>query len=169
MLHQGNDAIKSLGIDTAAAGALALNMEQDNQGIYYARSDCWQSLAGYNGVYDFFFDIGTEMDHRKFPFSVKVDGQSSSYVLWLWQGDYINLGGGAEMGIYKGNPNWHCTVDTNMTFPMTISVYYITVIYTIDFSSDDDMYGGFKDAWGLDSEGETWTFDDSTHTATFSF
>ena len=198
MLHQGNHASKSLGIDTAAAGALALNMEQDGQGIYYARSNCWQRYVGYNDVYDFFFDIGTEMDKRKFPFSIEIDGQSSSYVLWLWQGDYINLGGGAEMGIYRGKPNWHCTVDTNMTFPMTISVYYegehvftrsdntwwitgfmpskpmrnpadITAIYTIDFSSDINMYEGFKDAWGPESKGETWTFDDSTHTATFSF
>ena len=26
----------------------------------------------------------------------------TSYVLWAWKGDYINLGAGAELGIYTG-------------------------------------------------------------------
>ncbi|MBO5449120.1 MAG: DUF4474 domain-containing protein [Ruminococcus sp.] len=46
------------------------------------------------------------MDKEKFLFN---DG-NNEYVLWIWRGDYLNLGAGAEMGIYqKYNEN-----DTDM-------------------------------------------------------
>ena len=52
---------------------------------------------GYNGLYDVAFDFGTEMICNYFDFS--SDG-NDYYVLWAWKGDYLNMGAGAELGIY---------------------------------------------------------------------
>ena len=71
---------------------------RDEKGIYHARQDCLQQYAGYNDFYDFMFNLGTQMEKQKFPF--RYDGQD--YILWAWKGDYLNLGAGAEMGIYYG-------------------------------------------------------------------
>ena len=41
----------------------------------------------------------------------------------MWKGDYINLGAGAEMGIYTGGgPQWH--VDKNLAMTMYVEVQY---------------------------------------------
>ena len=92
---------------------------RDKKGIYHARQDCLQQYAGYNDFYDFMFDLGTQMKTQKFPF--RYDGQD--YILWAWKGDYLNLGAGAEMGIYYGGePHW--LVDTNLTLNMALFVEY---------------------------------------------
>lgn len=41
---------------------------------------------------------GNTVNKNKFEFTTK-DG--TDYVIWMWKGDYINLGSGAEVGIYK--------------------------------------------------------------------
>lgn len=92
---------------------------RDEKGIYHARQDCLQQYAGYNDFYDFMFNLGTQMEKQKFPF--RYDGQD--YILWAWKGDYLNLGAGAEMGIYYGGePHWF--VDTNLTLNMALFVEY---------------------------------------------
>ena len=92
---------------------------RDEKGIYHARQDCLQQYAGYNDFYDFMFNLGTQMEKQKFPF--RYDGQD--YILWAWKGDYLNLGAGAEMGIYYGGePHW--LVDTNLTLNMALFVEY---------------------------------------------
>lgn len=40
------------------------------------------------------------MRYGKFDFDVDNDGYED-YVLWAWKGDYLNLGAGAELGIYE--------------------------------------------------------------------
>ena len=47
-------------------------------------------------IYDEIFDIGSEMNADFIPFST----DDEDYVLWMWKGDYWNLGSGAEIGIY---------------------------------------------------------------------
>lgn len=92
---------------------------RDEKGIYHARQDCLQQYAGYNDFYDFMFNLGTQIEKQKFPF--RYDGQD--YILWAWKGDYLNLGAGAEMGIYYGGePHW--LVDTNLTLNMALFVEY---------------------------------------------
>lgn len=110
-------------IDTAAVGAFFLDMYKDSKGVYHANFDCWQAKFGYNDSYDFFFDIGTSMDKAKFQF--KSGGHE--YILWAWKGDYINLGAGAELGIYKrmtvagyDTPQW--AVDKNLAMTMTLNL-----------------------------------------------
>ena len=119
VLHAGNDLARMHGIDTAAVGAAVLEMEKDENGIYHARPDCWQQYFGYSFLYDYAFDAGTSMATDQFYF----DYAGEQYAFWIWRGDYINLGAGAEAGIYYGGgPFW--AVDTDLAMRMSMDVYY---------------------------------------------
>ena len=187
VLHAGNDLARMHGIDTAAVGAAVLEMEKDENGIYHARPDCWQQYAGYTDLYDYAFDAGTSMKRSKFPF--KYAGEE--YILWLWVGDYINLGAGAEAGIYYGGePFW--LVDTDLAKRMSMDVYYkdeniisysdttwwltgfnpeylnvsagdMSVVYTIVFS-DPGMFSAFCAA-----NGKYWNCNPMNFSATYRF
>lgn len=74
------------------------------------------------------------MNYAKFQFS---DDDGNDYILWAWKGDYLNLGAGAEMGIYKrmvidgtpidqvnGTKTEHWLVDQNLAMPMTLNLDY---------------------------------------------
>ena len=187
VLHAGNDLARMHGIDTAAVGAAVLEMEKDENGIYHARPDCWQQYAGYTDLYDYAFDAGTSMKRSKFPF--KYAGEE--YILWLWVGDYINLGAGAEAGIYYGGePFW--LVDTDLAMRMSMDVYYkdeniisysdttwwltgfnpeylnvsagdMSAVYTIVFS-DPGMFSAFCAA-----NGKYWNCNPMNFSATYRF
>ena len=50
-----------------------------------------------------------------------------NYRLWAWKGDYLNLGAGAELGIYRqmstfGMDTPHWLVDTSLALPMSMTV-----------------------------------------------
>lgn len=124
VIHGANNVAVKLGINTAAIGGKMLMMKQDDQGVYHADFDCWQSNFGYNKLYDFAFDIGTSMEPNKAMFS--YGGQN--YILWAWKGDYVNLGAGAELGIYYGgkDENSHWLVDKNLAMPMTLTLNHRT-------------------------------------------
>ena len=190
IIHAGNTLLRAVGIDTAAIGARFLDMEEGkSKGVYHANFDCWQKCFGYNKLYDIAFDIGTDMEVGEFAFQYNNKG----YTLWAWKGDYINLGAGAELGIYVGDSG-HRTVDTNIAMTMSMVLYYdskmiidhapdekqwwitgfnsnyqnvsasdLTAVFTVTFH-DTGMYGAFKEQWyGRDSR---WTFCDKTYTAT---
>ena len=164
-----NNAGIERGIDTAAIGAFFLQMYKDNEGVYHASFDCWQQLFGYNNLYDFFFDLGTSCEPAKFPFTYN----GKEYIIWMWKGDYINLGAGAELGIYTGGePHWH--VDKRLAMTMYVELRYngatiishsdytwwitgfnpkyqnksassLTAIFTIRFN-DPGMYNAFRNS-----------------------
>lgn len=92
--------------------------DRDENGVYHAKQDAiLQSRAGYNDLYDDVFNLGCSMNKKKFEFSTS----SGKYIVWLWKGDYLNLGAGAEIGIYKGGePWWGCDIEDAM--PMTLRV-----------------------------------------------
>lgn len=146
---------------------------------YHARQDCLQQYGGYNDLYDWVFDLGTSMKSLKFPFSYNGE----DYIFWAWKGDYLNLGAGAELGIYYGGP-YHWFVDTDLAMPMTIKVYrknkqivsysakawwitgfnpyeqdakasQLSAIYTIDFSCNKGMYRAFYNKYRNSSY---WSF-----------
>lgn len=55
--------------------------------------------------------------------SFAVETVSSEFNIWAWKGDYINLGAGAELGIYYGNePHW--LVDKGLAQPMAMWLSY---------------------------------------------
>jgi hypothetical protein len=112
---------------TADAGAFFLNFFKDSNGIYHAKPDTWQSIGGYTDFYDEIFDAFTSMVSYKFPFRFRND----AYIFWIWKGDYLNLGAGAELGIYSSGTSaddlyssyiiWQ--VDYSLAMPMTLSLY----------------------------------------------
>ncbi len=160
-------------------------------GVYHTRQDCWQRFFGYNDVYDWAFNLGTSMRKAKFPFYYN----GKSYIFWAWKGDYLNLGAGAELGIYYGG-GWHWFVDTRLALKMTLNLKYrgrtiityypgkvwwitgfnpyyqnvyagqLTAIYTIDFSSNIGMYNAFYKRHRWTTG---WSFNGRKHIATYRF
>ncbi len=190
VLHEGNVIAVSLGIDTAAIGAVFLDMYADENGVYHASFDCWQQYLGYNDLYDFFFDVGTSMASENFEF---VCG-TTQYMLWFWKGDYINLGAGIEAGIYTGSaPHWQ--VDTGVTINMSVMLRYngstiatysadtwwatafnpaylnvsadsLSATYVFSFYNSREM---FYSLYNLLSNDPRWLFDTRNYVASFSF
>lgn len=106
----------------------------------------WQSEVGYISMYDFFFSLGGPIfkDNYKFSYYTK------DYVIWIWKGDYWNLGAGAEIGIYSANKKdnaqnqeYYYFVDTNNTLhvEMTIRYKYLGFIEkTLNVLEDDNWW-----------------------------
>ncbi|AEY65566.1 DUF4474 domain-containing protein [Clostridium sp. BNL1100] len=91
--------------------------DRDKNGVYHAQQDALQQYGGYNDLYDIVFDFATSMRREKYDYKVG----EKEYIVWLWKGDYLNLGAGAEIGIYTGGePHWFSDVDNAM--PMTLSL-----------------------------------------------
>jgi len=89
---------------------------------YHSQVETWQKAFGYNEIYDRVFEYGSEMHMDKISFI--YDGEV--YMIWMWKGDYWNLQGGAETGLYvydrtvNGIDHYN-VVDFNL--PMTLSLY----------------------------------------------
>jgi len=188
-LHIGNTLARKAGVDTAGVGAFFLNMSKDSKGVYHASPNCWQQHFGYNNFYDTVFDIGTDMKSAKFQFTYG----GTSYMIWAWKGDYINLGAGAEIGIYYGGgPQWHVNKSLAMNMSMTLKYKGSTIIsysattwwltgfnprylnvnsknltatFTITFNSSG-MYNAFYGRWKGTSG---WTFNAKKRSATYTF
>ncbi len=184
VLHAVNTVLVSKGIDTAAIGARYLDMTKDRYGIYHANFDSWQQYFGYNNLYDRVFDYCTSMKSKQFPFTCN----GKKYILWAWKADYINLGAGAEIGIYYGGgPHWK--VNKKLAMNMSLILKYkgkviisytkktwwltafnpnyinvqadqLTAIYTVYFNSFS-MYNAFRCAG--------WTYNRSRLSATYVF
>ena len=118
-------------------------MKEDEKGIYHAEFDCWQHLFGYNKLYDLVFDLGTSMDFNN---EGMFTYRGRNYIFWAWKGDYINLGAGAELGIYYGGSsrNSHWLVDKNLAMPMTLHLTHKTRGTIVN---NWDNWG--KDAWWI--------------------
>ena len=173
------------GYDTAAFGAKHLDMDFNNRwDSYHARKDCWQQSKGYNPAMDVAFAIGTNMETERFDFAVG----EKSYTIWAWKGDYINLGAGAELGIYTGSGFFKdCGVDDAMKMSMTIMYgprvianyapsekqwwitsfvpkhkdvdpSELTATFNITFNTQE-MYEAFKGA--MDPNNSNWTYYDN--------
>ena len=134
---------------------------------------CWQQLGGYNDFYDYVFDIFCDMDVEKYTFDTEG---GESYTIWMWKGEYLNLGAGAECGLYYGD-GWQKWAAVDNQVPMTLDIDYgdgtssqysdttwwitsfnpehqdarasdLTVTGTIDFSDvSDDIWEGFVDRY----------------------
>lgn len=190
-----NLAVNLLGEFASDIGAVVLDMGKDRYGVYHADFDCWQQYFGYIDLYDTVFDAATEMRSAKFRFDSDGDGLNDR-ILWAWKGDYLNLGAGAELGVYKkwayGNEIW--IVDKNLSMKMTLQLDYKneTIInwepgyqwWITGFNPDyqnvrrDDLTATFtvrfKSYSDYNSFRNTWKYDDrwsfgSYYTATLIF
>lgn len=95
-----------------------VDFHRDKAGIFHTSPDCWQQYMGYCNLYDWAFDVGTKMRKKKYPVTVGDE----EYCIWMWKGDYLNMGAGAETGIYKGGELfWDVSVEDAL--PMTLTLY----------------------------------------------
>ena len=117
--------------DWAKVGGTLLDMDKDEQGIYHARFDCWQQCLGYSKLYDSMFDLFTDM---RFNNNGTFVYNKQNYVLWAWKGDYLNLGAGAELGIYYGGKdiNSFWKIDKSLAMPMTLTLKHKTKGIIVD-------------------------------------
>ena len=122
-LAQNRASLSIKEIDWAEVGRILLDMDVDNDGVYHARFDCWQQCVGYTRFYDSVFDLFTDMRYNN-EGMFKYKGQN--YILWAWKGDYLNIGAGAELGIYYGgedmNSIWQ--IDKSLSMPMTLTLVH---------------------------------------------
>lgn len=154
--------------------SLTLGATPDEDGIYHIRQDWWQSwsFVGYNDLYDDAFRLGTQftgtsMAKDKFEFSAS-DG--TRYIIWVWKGDYVNLGAGAEAGIYKygtsigGMEHWLTATDENLKMEL----------YLYDKKEHRHLYGYLptEDTWwitGFDPSRQNVQAEDLQATVTIDF
>lgn len=124
-----------------------------DDGVYHSDRDCWQQYFGYNDFYDYAFDTATSMKPKKYQFTIE-DG--TTYTIWMWKGDYLNLGAGCETGIYFGDEyHVNCATDTNLH--MTLSLYDKRTGQKIfDYNPDDPQW------WitGFNPKYQNWNADD---------
>lgn len=74
-----------------------ISEKKNGKVFYHTAVDCWQKKYGYFDLYDFVFDLATNMERKKFEFT----SGGKRYMFWMWKGHYLNLGAGAEMGFYE--------------------------------------------------------------------
>ena len=112
-----------------------LNFIKDENGNYTSdpEVEMWQSHVGYTPTYDFFFSLGGPIFRDKYEFKIEPAETSGDptdyYVVWIWKGDYWNLGAGAEIGIYHtSNEIYHengfYDVDTNLKLGVDMTIIY---------------------------------------------
>jgi hypothetical protein len=91
-----------------SAGFVDIFFKRDMcQGIWYSPIGAVQKFFGYNNIWDFFFKTGEVISGIIPPFNVSQDAFYSTFredgKFWrieAWKGNYMNMGVGAEIGIY---------------------------------------------------------------------
>lgn len=83
-----------------------IRREWNGRYFYTTDVECWQKKWGYSDLYDYFFDYATNMERKKFEFT----SNGKKYMFWLWKGNYLNLGAGAELGFYEYYGDVSCKV-----------------------------------------------------------
>ena len=103
MTAQDVDLYKYFGIDrptnwgiTEKVVNLVFNQDK-SQGVWTSPVDAIQKYAGYNSIYDSAF--GLVCDENLFISKFKYGGQS--WMVEGWKGNYLNMGVGAEIGVYQ--------------------------------------------------------------------
>ena len=101
---------------------------EKHDNIYHIKQECKQLPFGYNDFYDFVFEgfVGyTGNASKDYKFTFNYD--NNEVILWGWKGDYVNLGTGAELGIYTkteyniGNRYQYMSAP-QYSVPMTITI-----------------------------------------------
>ncbi len=132
----------------AGMKSVFLNFRLDEQNAaLHARVETWQKIFGYNDIYDVGLFLGTagRTGRKKFPFTVN----GRQYIVWTWHGNYLDLGDGAEIGLYvdpsylpttiigsliPGLPGWlirrveHWSA-VDFEVPMSLSLYDCAATY----------------------------------------
>ena len=114
---------RNLGL--VAYAAFGFYQDPSGSGIYHVRKNCIQILGGYSDTYDSIFHTACDMRRLKYDFScADENGEDADYIVWAWKGDYLNLGAGAELGIYKGKgnpPKWEAKINLEQDMNLKLS------------------------------------------------
>lgn len=163
----------------------------------YLAFGCWQQLGGYNTFYDMVFDLFCSMDADKHSFEVTdAQGNTETYTIWMWKGEYLNLGAGGECGLYTGS-HWWKAAAVDDAVPMTLYIDYgdgtrsqwadwtwwitsfnpykqdvevndITITGTIDFSYvSDEVWEAFEEKYN--KNGSPFSFYDDSRIVTYTW
>lgn len=101
-----------------------------NSYVSVSGTTMFQSEMGYDNFYDLVFSLGGPIFKDKYEFTHEKDGETTYYVIWIWKGDYWNLGAGAEIGIYKtdnfeyAQNNFYEVDEGNLNLRVNMSVNY---------------------------------------------
>ena len=113
---------------------------RDESGIYHTYPDCWQKYFGYNDLYDLAFYLGTDMKNHKLEFTYNGE----NWIFWAWKGDYLNLGAGAELGIYNRlcidghkTPQWSAATSHAMKMELRLTYKGYTII---DYKPSEEQW-----------------------------
>lgn len=141
VFHPANAIARHQGIDTARIGAEFLDMEESyyGSGVYHSDVGCWQRAFGYTDLYDKVFDAATSCEPKKYPF--KYNG--TEYILWGWKGNYLNLGAGGELGIYRGGEPWW-EADRALSMEMSMKLRYANGEEILTHEADTWWVTGFN-------------------------
>ncbi|MBV7275924.1 DUF4474 domain-containing protein, partial [Clostridium sp. PL3] len=102
-------------------------------GVYHTSQPyCWQYVGGYCDIYDDVFNAATSMNKRKYPFKVG----NTEYIIWMWKGDYLNLGAGGEVGIYD---NSHSVPSLNIKGVNTPAIDNVPGLYEVSKENSLNM------------------------------
>lgn len=94
---------------------------------YRVGQNCWQRKFGYNDLYDYVFISATGSFRKKFVLNIRRGFfLKKEYILWAWKGDYLNLGAGAELGIYLKNGIFHSKANQRNAMFTGIEIKYQT-------------------------------------------
>lgn len=148
-LASGNEWWKEAG---TKIGAFVLRFSADDKEYaYHSDTTQWQELGGYNNIYDFVFKTATKNNMRREKFNFKTgtkcnddftvfdDNQKNDYefIVWIWRGNYLNLGAGSEIGLYyrktgSGGVSDHYKASKKLALPMTLELYNYNSSLKID-------------------------------------
>ena len=115
----------NIGSIFAGIGSRILNFKSDEKNIaVHSQVKTWQAIGGYNNIYDSIFEFGTNGNMRKVRFDFTYNNEK--YAIWTWRGDYLNLGSGAEIGIYQNPHDFFGVIQWDVAdfrLPMTLNLY----------------------------------------------
>lgn len=126
---------------------------KDDEGVYHAKQGplCLQQYGGYNDPWDVVFDYATSMRKVKFPF--EFNGED--YIFWGWMGDYLNLGAGAELGIYvRMGDTEHYLVDRDLAMPMTLKLVDNEGNIIVDYDPNEKEW--YHEFLGIEPNKKNW-------------
>lgn len=92
-----------------AGGGAGFRTMEDDSGNDIIVTNYWtfQGAGGYTPFYDSVFHRYTKSDNDQIDIG-------NGYKIWIWKGDYLNLGAGGEVGIYNMNGGNGDIVSTTM-------------------------------------------------------
>lgn len=151
--------------------------DRDGDNVYHIRQDWIQSYApaGYNNVYDAIFNAaisatGNTMDRKKSA-EFTVDGET--YIIWAWKGDYMNLGAGAETGIYRKYSDTHYLTATDKATDMELTLTSSSKGELFNYKpyGDTNLWNNGAQWWvnGFDSQYQNVRADDLIATTVIDF